>query len=304
MFTKALVGGKELKFMYAPPQTDLDLRKGPDGKLREQKRLPQASRVRTDKFRRSVYYYWWAFLRLNEDYIETCNANGQGLHAELYRDFGDVRDGVRPTYNNDGDHFKAWWVERGAFLFAEPNDVEKPRLLSDGSKYDLQSEVAVVVPFTNDFTQTISELQRLLETKYDEFYEARGSSSFALYTVANGHTLPALEFSLQLKIAEAKYQKVFDRKAKLSELAVIASNPDAYQYDKAIEVNDDDARLRSAARAARDRANIWIKNVVLGRFPDNDFHEHKVVRLPSPEIRRMHLSNMRMINESIGRARL
>ena len=25
-------------------------------------------------------------------------------------DFGDVRDGARPTIDDDGDHFKAWWI--------------------------------------------------------------------------------------------------------------------------------------------------------------------------------------------------
>lgn len=60
----------------------------------------------------SVYYYWWAFLKRNRDYVACCEAGGTGKLAALYADFGDVR----------GDDFKAWWTEngRGVRLFAEP----------------------------------------------------------------------------------------------------------------------------------------------------------------------------------------
>ena len=66
MFTKVFVGNSLLKFAFAPPQTDLDLRTGKDGKKKEQNNLPKPSGHNTDRFLRSVYYYWWAFLRLNE----------------------------------------------------------------------------------------------------------------------------------------------------------------------------------------------------------------------------------------------
>ncbi len=40
---------------------------------------------------RSPYYWWWAFLRLNEDYVKCCELGGKGKLANLYKDFGDVR---------------------------------------------------------------------------------------------------------------------------------------------------------------------------------------------------------------------
>jgi hypothetical protein len=60
----------------------------------------------------SVYYWWWAYLRMNADYIACCEANGEGVMSSLYQDFGDVR----------ADDFKAWWSEgsRAIRLFAEP----------------------------------------------------------------------------------------------------------------------------------------------------------------------------------------
>lgn len=60
----------------------------------------------------SPYYLWWAFLRENTNYRETCKRKGKGKCAELYKDFGDI-------YATD---FKTWWTDggRGARLFAEP----------------------------------------------------------------------------------------------------------------------------------------------------------------------------------------
>ena len=69
------------------------------------KRLP------TGYQKRSPYYWWWQFLRRNQEYLECCERGGKGKHAQLYKDFGDVRD----------DDFHKWWTkdERGPNLFAE-----------------------------------------------------------------------------------------------------------------------------------------------------------------------------------------
>lgn len=72
----------------------------------------------------SVYYYWWAFLRLNTRYIECCETGGDGDLNWLYQDFGDVRS----------DAFQAWWIadQRGARLFGEMRD-DRVRILAEGS---------------------------------------------------------------------------------------------------------------------------------------------------------------------------
>ena len=60
---------------------------------------------------RSPYYWWWQYLRRNADYTACCAAGGEGKLAELYADFGDVRN----------DNFHKWWTEgdRGVNLFSE-----------------------------------------------------------------------------------------------------------------------------------------------------------------------------------------
>ena len=65
----------------------------------------------------SQYFYWWEFLRRNEDYATCCRNGGGGKLAELYVHFGDVSN----------DTFKNWWREHGYHLFAE-----KPQLFVGG----------------------------------------------------------------------------------------------------------------------------------------------------------------------------
>lgn len=62
--------------------------------------------------RQSVYYWWYEYLKRNEDYRKTCENTGKGKCAKLYKDFGDI-------YSVE---FPSWWKaeERGARLFAEP----------------------------------------------------------------------------------------------------------------------------------------------------------------------------------------
>jgi hypothetical protein len=69
---------------------------------------------RGDAPENSPYYWWWAYLRENSGYLECCARNGESLSgrmAEVFRDFGDVRD----------SDFTKWWHyhDRGTRLFAE-----------------------------------------------------------------------------------------------------------------------------------------------------------------------------------------
>lgn len=63
-----------------------------------------------DGWKRSVYYWWWEYLRRNKDYLETCQMNGTGMCEDLYKDFGNIHK----------CDFQKWWTEedRGAKLFA------------------------------------------------------------------------------------------------------------------------------------------------------------------------------------------
>jgi hypothetical protein len=87
-------------FVYAPPDFD-------DGIYPY--RLPNPPYQNAEKWKCSVYYYWWLYLRRNSDYKLTCEQNGGGPCADLYRDFGNI-------FETD---FRSWWQEHWK-LFAEP----------------------------------------------------------------------------------------------------------------------------------------------------------------------------------------
>ena len=58
--------------------------------------------------RDSPFFWWFKFLQLNQDYLETEKKNGKGSCSALYKHFGKVSD----------KDFKTWWREH-AYLFAE-----------------------------------------------------------------------------------------------------------------------------------------------------------------------------------------
>lgn len=87
---------------------------------------------------RSPYYWWWAYLRRNAEYLACCEAGGIGELAALYADFGDVRN----------DDFREWWggsEQRGAKLFGEQQVTFRLKALSDKSEWtDFGDHSAVI----------------------------------------------------------------------------------------------------------------------------------------------------------------
>ena len=104
------------------------------------KRIPFDEQSPPDTVTSSPYYWWFMFLRLNADYRATCEANGKGKCAKLYKDFGDV-------YNIN---FKQWWTDK-AYLFSEPRKGYKMVVAKDASEiapFDDPTVLNLVVPLT------------------------------------------------------------------------------------------------------------------------------------------------------------
>ena len=88
----------------------------------------------------SPFYWWFMFLRLNNDYQVTSKNNGVGKLSDLFNDFGDVT-------NTD---FKTWWREH-SYLFAEEPSQYKLKLAEtkdDLAPFSSKEVVNVVVPLT------------------------------------------------------------------------------------------------------------------------------------------------------------
>ncbi len=108
-----------------------------------------------EPWKKSLYYWWWAYLRHNSDYIVCCNNSGSGSMAEIYADFGDVRD----------SDFEMWWKtdNRGAELFAEPFEEEAVRMMNPGDPMpDGINQQAIVFPTKFPKKYILKQCQLLL----------------------------------------------------------------------------------------------------------------------------------------------
>jgi hypothetical protein len=144
------------------------------------------------KWKSSVYYWWWEYLRRNPLYLQTCASEGQGPCIAIYADFGDVR----------GDDFKLWWSEggRGVRLFAEPRAEDMVRVLKPGDEVLPESE-ALTISLPLDFPK------RLLESRFRALLAevhagAQGKQyakrSSARYKVVGQPNIPALALMLEV----------------------------------------------------------------------------------------------------------
>lgn len=86
----------------------------------------------------SPFFWWFKFLQLNSDYLDTEKNNGVGKCSDLYKDFGSVS-------NTD---FKTWWRDH-SHLFAEAKTNYSLRVAKTNTElapFDSAEAVNVVVP--------------------------------------------------------------------------------------------------------------------------------------------------------------
>lgn len=147
---------------------------------------------------RSPYYWYWAFLRRNEDYLACCERGGKGKMATLYRDFGDLRE----------DSFYKFWTEkkRGEKLFAEqPLTVKFGELAAakEWQKHWGADDVMVVaVPLTMSKRSLKGEFAKLLDSRHTGNKAGRPSLaklkdvSTAKYKLERNYTIRHLQTAL------------------------------------------------------------------------------------------------------------
>lgn len=174
MYEKRLLGRKVRYFRYAPPLTRLD-------DVSDDQR-PNAPYKNAPLYARSVYYYWWLFLKEHEGYQACCEQNGVGEYAELYRDFGDVRS----------DDFMAWWRERGRDLFCEPPADEIEVLTQLPADVDFENRIVLSIPVTGDISRTLAELKELLLPAYKQIGKRDNRKSHARYQVSQKPVVSSL----------------------------------------------------------------------------------------------------------------
>ncbi len=225
-------------------------------------------------WKKSVYYWWWAYLKRNDQYIECCESGGTGKLAKLYADFGDVR----------GDNFKAWWtfkidgVDRGAYLFAEPSVESSVKVLSTGEKAPNADEVLTV-------SLPLNFPKRFLERRFKELLKnahqgKRGvqlardiTRSKAKYHFKGQPNTPALEQGLMvydaLKAAEGLKPKkphwVIAEELKIIELKNRVSKSDTVQ-----EAYAKKNVMTAIVGRYKKRVTEAIQLTGIGKFPSDE----------------------------------
>ena len=212
-----------------------------------------------ENYKKSIYYFWWVFLRLNEDYKKCCENGGKGEMSRLYDDFGDVFT----------LEFKQWWQgdDRGNRLFAEKPLPEFGEIKTETDFYIDGNVLNVRIP--------LDLPKRYLEKKFNELLKKhhkgkRGVriTSTAMYPVVGHVDLISIENSL------AVYSmKLENPKMKLYELAQACGVGRKLHY---IQENDSKLKgdntgskviLSNTAKRYLKNAERMIANVGIGQFP-------------------------------------
>lgn len=212
-----------------------------------------------ERFKNSVYYLWWEYLRRSDAYKMCCSSGGKGKLKNIYQDFGDV-------YSTD---FKTWWQtnERGAYLFAEqlPPKFETIKVLPD--EVTMNQVMLMQVPMALPKRLLMAEFQKLLNAHHAGKRGRRNNvSSTARYPVTGHIDTDALQ----------KCLRVYDMKTENPKMPLwqITQQCKAIKRDAFIETGDTQAiitnkKLILANTASRliKKAKLIIKNTEQGTFP-------------------------------------
>ncbi len=226
-------------------------------------RAPQGGRPSITP-NRSVYYWWYQYLRRNEDYRRCCESGGQGELAALYEDFGDI---YTPT-------FYQWWFDEhhGERLFAEkprPVHLEELRTKDEWNEAWSQEDVmVVVVPLTEPKRRINRWFNRILDERIQRRPGKTTKKSDATYQVTGKFSVIALEQMLM----------VYDYRKEHPDLTMAEIGKKLKLVPSAMPQIGDSieklAKKRNTMTATVSRylkkAEVYIRNTALGKFPCAD----------------------------------
>ena len=220
---------------------------------------------------RSPYYWWWAYLRRNADYLACCGLGGMGELAGRYADFGDVRE----------DDFHAWWTkeQRGVKLFAEvPLELHLSELTSvdEWQPQWTQDQVMVLaIPLRVSKRRLKGQFAKMLERRHPG-KQGRPAiaqqASTARYTLARNYTIPNLQTMLAVyDLWNDNQQRSGKDKLKLWEIGIeLRLNKDAAK-DAQSQFSEERLEGRNVLAATVSRyvkqAKAIIANTAKGQFP-------------------------------------
>lgn len=216
-----------------------------------------------ERWKCSVYYFWWEYLRRHEGYRTTCANGGNGEFAHLFKDFGDIHSTDFPTW---------WWQHLQ--LFTVVGDV---RIACDPVLPHQEvraGHLLVEIPFA----RTSAQMARVFRHKLEGAMRA-GMKTKMLdairYVPATRCYLPSLYD--HLRVWDARQQNPTTTPAELAEMIGLEVELpyDAREIqqmrDEGLTVRDLERRNARARQLAVQRhlriAQQYIDNAALGQFP-------------------------------------
>jgi len=140
----------------------------------------------------TVYYWWWSYLKRNQEYLQCCEKGGKGKLATLYKEFGDIR----------GDSFQKWWMEggRGAHLFADPQAEDSIRVMETGQEaLDPSEAFTVSIPLYLPKKTILRRFKELLDERHQgKRGHQLAKRSKARYPVKGQPNIPAIKQALEV----------------------------------------------------------------------------------------------------------
>lgn len=211
-------------FVYAPPLL---------GARKSRRKPPQPADPKSERWKWSVFYYWWEYLRRHDGYRETCEAGGVGKFAKLYADFGDVHAG----------DFWSWWKTH-SHLFAEPEareaEVFEPFSMQDQATDDF---IYIRIPRENSLKLTLKQISRIVRPKLVKQARKKVVTQ-ARYKVATKPLLASLD--MHLKVWDARRDNPNATLEQLADIARVKINHDVKSetlaHRAALRLPDDDIR--------------------------------------------------------------
>lgn len=211
----------------------------------------------------SVYYWWWAYLKRNREYLACCESGGAGKLSKHYKDFGDVR----------GDSFKAWWSEndRGARLFAEPKAEDSVRVLEEGEKVASRSQALTLsLPLNLPKKFLLQRCRELLaDVRKGGVGKLYARASDATYKVTGQPNLIALKRALMVYDAIEASKGVKPRKPYwkiATELDLVDEEDKVHPTDSLMVAENKRNVMKAIVGRLKKRAEVLIEQSVSKNF--------------------------------------
>jgi len=209
----------------------------------------------------SPYYWWYMFLKLNDEYKKTCSKNGDAIFKDLYSDLGDIHK----------LNFKEWWTAK-AYLFAEPKKGYRMMIATNPNEmapFDDKEVLNLVVPLTWSRRSLKKSFTSLVLNKIEKGKKGVSvEKSDAKYRLSGKWNIEALASAY--KIYTIKKQSEHDGIKKYwADIAIEAKLPMSYALKEGHKKLNSDIRrtLTILAKRHYSRAEKYLANSTTTAFP-------------------------------------